>query len=177
VANKLELAEILNRHLGTHGSQQGLNNGQLAVGWLGYILSQADHRKSVVQDWANGIPHTLEQLLGQKIRRVEFSDDRLGGVLHRLSDDQAWAGIEEDLWPATVAVYDLDLIGVRVDTTTGYGYHQPHENGIMQHGMSKDHRLDLPQLKLMAASVEPSDTWWRVMLCPGNVPMTRCTRR
>lgn len=156
VANKLGLAGILGQHLGTHGLQQGLDNGQLTVGWLAYILSQADHRKSAVQDWANDIPHTLEQLLGQEIRSVEFSDDRLGGVLRRLSDDEAWAAIEQDLWAATVAVYDLDLIGVRLDSTTSYGYHQPHAEGIMQHGMSKDHRPDLPQLKLMAAAAEPS---------------------
>lgn len=156
VANKLGLARILNLHLGTHGLQQGLDNGQLTVGWSAYILSQADHRKSAVQDWANDIPHTLEELLGQELRTVEFNDDRLGGVLRRLSDDEAWAAIEQDLWVNTVAVYDLDLIGVRLDSTTSYGYHQPHEDGTMQHGMSKDHRPDLPQLKLMAAAAEPS---------------------
>ena len=60
LANRLRLAEVLNCHLGTHGLHQGLHNGQLAVGWLAYILSQADHRKSAVRDWANSMPHTLE---------------------------------------------------------------------------------------------------------------------
>jgi hypothetical protein len=73
VANKLGLADILNTTLGTHGLQQGLTNGQLAVGWLGYILSQADHRKSAVREWANGLPHTLHHLLGQPIRDVDFT--------------------------------------------------------------------------------------------------------
>src|SRR3990172_9361662 len=85
VANKLGLADILNATLGTHGLQQGLTNGQLAVGWLGYILSQADHRKSAVREWANAMPDTLERLLCRPIREVDFSDDRLGGVLRRLS--------------------------------------------------------------------------------------------
>ena len=157
VANQLDLAEILNRRLGTHGAQQGLHNGLLAVGWLAYILSQADHRKSAVEEWANDTAHTLEQLLGQPIRRVEFNDDRLGGVLHRLSDDEAWDAIEQDLWAATVTVYEIELAGVRLDSTTSYGYHQPHEEGLMQYGgHSKDHRPDLPQLKLMAAAAEPS---------------------
>jgi transposase len=156
LANKLHLAEVLDQHMGTHGLQQGLHNGQLAVGWLAYILSQADHRKSAVRDWANGIPHTLEQLLGHPIRAVEFSDDRLGGVLYRLSDDETWDGIEHDLWAATVAVYELDLTGIRLDSTTSYGYHQVTEEGVMQRGHSKDHRPDLPQLKLMAAAAEPS---------------------
>jgi transposase len=34
--------------------------------------------------------------------------------------------------------------------------HLPTEDGVMQHGYSKDHRPDLPQLKPMAAAAEPS---------------------
>jgi transposase len=156
VANQLRLAEVLNRHLGTHGLQQGLNNGQLAVGWLAYILSHADHRKSAVQEWATDLSHTLGHLLGQPIREVEFSDDRVGGVLYRLSDDEAWEAIEHDLWAVTVAVYELELTGIRLDSTTSYGYHHVTDAGVMQRGHSKDYRPDLPQLKLMAAAAEPS---------------------
>ena len=156
LANKLHLAEVLDHHMGTHRLQQGMNNGQLAVGWLAYILSQADHRKSAVRAWANGIPHTLAHLLGHPIRAVEFSDDRLGGVLYRLNDDETWDAIERDLWTATVTVYELELAGIRLDSTTSYGYHQVPDEGVMQRGHSKDHRPDLPQLKVMAAAAEPS---------------------
>src|SRR5256885_16872574 len=90
LANKLHLAEVLDHHLGTHRLQQGLNNGQLAVGWLAYILSQADHRKSAVRAWGHGMPHTLEHLLGHPIRAVEGSDDRLGGGLDRPSEAATW---------------------------------------------------------------------------------------
>jgi hypothetical protein len=69
LANQLRLTEVLDRHMGTHGRQQGLNHGQLAVGWLAYILSQADHRKSAVRAWANDRAHTLGQLLGRAPRR------------------------------------------------------------------------------------------------------------
>jgi hypothetical protein len=87
LANKLHLAEVLDHHRRTHRLQQGLNNGQLVVGWLASILSQADHRKSAVRNWAHDIPPTLEHLLGHPIRAVELSDDRLGGVLeHYLLD-------------------------------------------------------------------------------------------
>jgi transposase len=155
--NQLDLATILNRHLGTHGLQQGLHNGQLALGWLGYILSQADHRKSAVQEWAKDNMRMLSKLLKHPIREIEFSDDRLGGVLSRLSKDDAWALIESKLWAATVNVYQIETAGVRLDSTTSYGYHQPQEDGLMQYGgHSKDHRPDLPQLKLMAAAAEPS---------------------
>jgi transposase len=87
---------------------------------------------------------------------VEFSDDRLGVVLYRLSNDATWNAIEHDLWATTVTVYALELTGIRLDSTTSYGYHQVTEDGVMQRGHSKDHRPDLPQLKLMAAAAEPS---------------------
>ena len=134
VAQRLGLSVVLNRHLGTHGLQQGLNNGQLAVGWLTYILSQADHRKVAVQEWSNAIPYSLGQLLGQPLRAIDFSDDRLGGVLRRLSDDKCWFALEADLWSATIVVHQIKLAGVRLDSTTSYGDHQPEDEGLMQYG-------------------------------------------
>lgn len=168
LANQLRLAAVLDQHWGTHGLQQGLSNGPLAVGWLAYIRSQGDHRKSAVRDWAHSLSHTLGHLLAQPLREVEFSDDRLGGVLHRLSDDEAWAGIEEDLWVATVAVYEFELRGIRLDSTTSSGYHQVTEGGVMQFGPSKDHRPDLPQLKLMVAAAEPAGHLLASAIYPGQ---------
>ena len=156
LAHTLPVAEGLDHPMGTHRLQRGWPNGQLAVGWLASSLSQADHRKSAVRDWANGIPHTLEHLLGHPIREVECSDDRLGGVLYRLSEDETWDAIECDLWTATVTVYEFALAGIRLDSTTSYGYHHVIDEGVMQRGHSKDHRPDLPQLKVMAAAAEPS---------------------
>ena len=82
---KLQLPEILDRHLPPHPLHQGLSNGWLITVWIAYILSQADHRKSPVQEWVEGLQHTLETLIGQPIRPVEFGDDRLTLVLKRLS--------------------------------------------------------------------------------------------
>ncbi len=153
---RLQLPELLDRHLGRHGLHQGLSNGVLATVWLAYIMSEGDHRKSKVQDWAERHRQTLERLLGEPIRSVEFNDDRLGIVLHRLSETTAWEGLEAELWAQTVVVYDLEVAGVRLDSTTSYGYHTVTEEGLMQFGHSKDHRPDLPQLKLMAAATEGS---------------------
>jgi transposase len=102
------------------------------------------------------MPHTLAHLLGHPIREVECSDDRLGGVLYRLSDDETWDAIERSLWVATVTVYELELAGMRLESTTSDGYHHVTAEGVMQRGHSKAHRPDLPQLKLMAAAAEPS---------------------
>src|SRR3954453_17774011 len=84
--SKLQLPEILDRHLPPHPLHQGLSNGWLISVWIAYILSRADHRKSSVQEWVEGLRHTLETLTGQAIRPVEFGDDRLALVLRRLSD-------------------------------------------------------------------------------------------
>jgi len=157
VMEKLHLAELLDRQMGNHGLHQGVSNGQLAAIWLMYILSEGDHRKSGVQDWVDRHRQTLEKLLGRELRaRIEANDERLGIVLQRLSKDEAWEGLEAALWTASVAVYQLELDGVRLDSTTTYGYHAVGEDRLMQYGHSKDHRPDLPQVKLMAAAAEPS---------------------
>jgi transposase len=152
----LKMPEILDEHLGHHGNHDGLSNGWLVVVWLAYILSEGDHCKSHVEDWVRKRRHGLERLIGQPLRRVDFSDDRLGIVLGRLSRDRVWAAIEQALWHSTVAVYEIEISGVRLDSTTSYGYHQVKAGGVMQFGHSKDHRPDLPQLKLMAAAAEPA---------------------
>src|SRR4051794_8648210 len=93
---RMKLAEVLDKHLGRHHLHLGLSNGQLAVGWIAYILSQSDHRKYAVQDWAEGLSHTLESLFGCSLRPHEFSDDRLGILLDRLAQVD-WAAVEADL--------------------------------------------------------------------------------
>ena len=45
---RLKIAEILDKHLGEHHLHQGLSQGNLALGWIAYILSESDHRKSAV---------------------------------------------------------------------------------------------------------------------------------
>src|ERR1700722_13151106 len=73
---KLQLPQLLDRHLPAHPLHQGLSNGWLIAVWLPYLLSRADHRKSPVQAWAEGLQHTLKITLGQPIRPVEFSGER-----------------------------------------------------------------------------------------------------
>ena len=74
---KLRFPEILDRQLPPHPLHQGLSNGWLITVWIAYILYRADHRKSPVQSWAEELRHTLETLVGQPIRPVEFGDPRI----------------------------------------------------------------------------------------------------
>jgi transposase len=164
---QLHLPEVMERHLGSHHLHQGVPNGLLACGWLAFILSQANHCKVSVQDWAQTHQHTLATLLGQPPRPVEFSDDRLSIVLRRLHDAD-WAGLEADLWQATCEVYQVPITCVRLDATTTCGHHAIEPEGLMQLGHSKDHRPDLPQLKLMAAGAQPSGHLLACDIHPGN---------
>lgn len=153
---QLRLPETLDKHLGNHGHQQGLSNGWVATIWLAFILSEGKHTKMHVQEWVENRWHLLSELSGQTLRLEDFSDDRLTLVLRRLSDLPKWHGIESELWTFTAVVHEVGLNGVRLDSTTSFGYHTVHEEGVMQHGHSKDHRPDLPQLKLMMAVAEPA---------------------
>src|SRR3954469_21811844 len=165
---KLQLPEILDRHLPPHPLHQGLSNGWLVTTWIAYILSRADHRKSAVQPWADELHHTLEALIGQPIRPVEFSDDRLTLVLERLADTTAWQTLEADLWHTHCDVYALPVERVRLDATTSCGYHTVTDDGLMQLGHRKDHRPALAPFKLMAAVAEPSGLFLAGDIHPGN---------
>lgn len=164
---KLGLPELLERHLGSHHLHQGLPNGVLATTWLAFILSEADHRKVSVQDWAQRHQQLLERFWDQPVRPVEFSDDRLSILLRRLHDAD-WTVLEADLWQDTCQVYEIPLDCIRLDATTSYGYHQITPEGVMQLGHSKDHRPDLPQLKLMAAVAQPTSQLVACDVVPGN---------
>lgn len=155
VCKQLKLDQIVEKHLETHGLQQGIGNGNLTLGWLAYIISEADHRINAVRDWANKMPLVLASLFGAPIRNVEFSDDRLCNLLDRFADDSTWNALEADLWKNSVEVFELQANVLRFDGTAACGYHDISENGLMQFGASKDHRPDLPQLKIMAACIDP----------------------
>src|SRR4051812_10647025 len=165
---KLKLPEILDRHLPPHPLHQGLSHGWLITIWIAYILSRADHRKSPVQAWADGLQHTLEATIGQPIRPVEFSDDRLSLVLKRLANTTVWQALEAALWHSPCDVYALPVERVRLDATTSCGYHPPADDGLLRLGHSKDHRPDLAQFKLMAAVAEPTGLYLAGDVHPGN---------
>src|SRR5436190_24340443 len=94
---QMELPTILDRHIPRHHLQQALSWGWTACIWLAHIVSQGDHRKLTVRDWARQAHNTLEQITGLDIRETDFTDDRLTIVLRHLSDQSRWQQIEQEL--------------------------------------------------------------------------------
>ena len=154
-ADHMGISELLDEHFEPHGNWQGISPGKMLTGWMGHILSEADHRLNRVQDWAAKRLETLRGSLGVKLEALDFSDDRLAVGLEMLSNDEHWAAFEADMNRRTIRVYDLKQKCVRIDTTTASGYWNVTEDGLFQLGHSKDHRPDLPQLKVVLATLDP----------------------
>ncbi len=122
---------------------------------MAHLLSQADHRLNQVQPWADKRLTTLRACTRQPVLSADLTDDRLASLLHRLSDDDTWTSFERALTRTSLRVSDLRPSRVRLDTTTSSGYWTVTEDGLFQFGHSKDHRPDLPQLKVMLATLDP----------------------
>jgi len=152
---RMGIPALLDAHFPTHGNRQGLSLGWTSVVWLAHILSRADHRLNRVRPWADQLHATLEACLPTSLRPTDLTDDRLADVLRALSDDAAWAACEGALNAQTLRVYDLQPTTVRVDSTTASGYWSVSADGLFQFGHSKDHRPDLPQVKVMLATLDP----------------------
>lgn len=155
---RMGLAGLLDGHFPTHGGWAGLSQGGTAAVWLTHVLSQADHRLSHVQRWAEQRLETLRgsfAYLGQPLRALDVADDRLAAILEALSDDARWTAFESALVGRLLRVYDLPAERVRLDSTTASGHWQVTPEGLFQFGHSKDHRPDLPQLKVMLAALDP----------------------
>jgi transposase len=152
---RMQVAALLDEHFPTHGNWQGLSLGTVASVWLSFILSEANHRLSQVEPWAAQRLTTLAAGVGQPVRALDFSDDRLAAVLDYVSADEPWEGVEHALNAQTLRVYDLQPQRVRIDSTTAKSYGTVTPEGLLQLGHSKDHRPDLPQVKINLSVLDP----------------------
>jgi transposase len=152
---RMQVAPLLDEHVPTHGNWQGLSLGTVASVWLTGILSEANHRLSQVEPWAAQRLTPLGAGVGQPVRALDFGDDRLATVLNYLSDDPQWEAFEQALNAQTLRVYDLRPQRVRIDSTTAMSYGGVSPEGLLQLGHSKDHRPDLPQVKINLSVLAP----------------------
>jgi transposase len=152
---RMGLQALLDQHFPTHGNWVGLSLGWVLVIWLTHLLSQANHRLSHVEPWAEPRLHTLRRCTGPRVHPLDLSDDRLAGVLAAVRDDARWAAFEGALNPHLLRVYDLQPERVRLDSTTASGYWSVTEDGRFQFGHRQDHRPDLPQVKVLLSALDP----------------------
>jgi transposase len=150
---KMRVAELLDKHFPTNGNWQGLSLGWTTVVWLAFILSEGDHRLYRVEPWVKEHQRTLRQCIGRKVTPRDLTDDRLATILDYLCVAEHWVEFERELNQSVLRVYDLQARTVRVDTTTAAAYVTP--EGMFQLGHSKDHRPDLPQVKIAMAVLDP----------------------
>src|SRR5437588_12157809 len=154
-SDKMGVPELLDDYFKPHGNWEGMSLGWTTAIWLTHILEDADHRMNQVQGWAAYRVQTLSICSGQEVSERGFRDDRLALVLDALSDEQKWQQFETALNRQLMRVYDLKPKRVRVDSTTVSGYWTVTEEGLFELGYSKDHRPDLPQLKVMLSALDP----------------------
>jgi transposase len=152
---QMDLPTLIDTHFPAHGNWYGLSMGWISTIWLSSIVSQGDHRLSHVEPWVANRLWTLQTASEQEVERLDFTDDRLEIVLRHLSNDERWIAFENALNQHTIRVYDLSTARVHVDSTTANAYARVSEEGLFQFGHSKDHRPDLPQVKIMQAVLDP----------------------
>jgi transposase len=150
---QMRVAELLDKHFPTNGNWSGLTLGEVTVIWLTFIVSESNHRLSHVEPWVRANQQTLSRCLGQPVEPGDCNDDRLATVLDYLSVDERWVEFECELNQNVLRVYDLKGRLARVDTTTASAFVSP--EGFFQLGHSKDHRPDLPQVKIAMSVLDP----------------------
>lgn len=153
---KSNLTKLLETFFPDHGNWSGISGGQVTVGFLTYILSCSDHRISHVETWAaqriNVLKHCFQN---STVTCKDFTDDKLGRLLDKYSDDKKWAAFEKAYNQRLINVYNLDMSAepIRLDAMITQSHRAA--CGDFQYGHSKQHRPDLPQLKTMVAALDP----------------------
>jgi transposase len=148
------LVEILDEHYSLHGNWQGPSVGQLTLGWLMYILSECDHRLSEVESWAERHILSLRWATGyEQLQAGHFQDDRLGRILEYFSEPAKWEAFHSQLNRHLLRIYDLRPRIARLDSVNVTSFRDA--EGLFQFGARKKHQAELPQLKVMLASLDP----------------------
>ena len=152
---KMDIQEVIDQVIETHGNWKGLSPGWIITIWLVHILSEHNHNMDRVQEWVAKRLQILRALTGQVLTELDFSDDRLALCLRKLSQSDAWQPIEAQLGGHLVRVYRLCAEPtVRLDATTGTVNHDPDSHTLFQVGKAKNGQYET-QYKLMLASLDP----------------------
>lgn len=150
------LSDLLDKHYPVHGNWRAPSFGKMLTGWLMYIISECDHRLYTVEDWASRHLGVLRGALDcPAFEGSSFQDDRLGKMLERLSDIPRYEAFMGEYTGSLLRLYELPQTVVRVDSFNAPSYRDAVPGGLFQHGYHKSHQPDEPQVKVMAACLDP----------------------
>ena len=165
---KMHIQEIIDDVIEPHGNWIGLSPGWVITIWLVHILSEHNHNMDRVQEWVTKRLQVMRALTGQALTELDFTDDRLGLCLRKLSQVDIWQPIEAQLGRHLVRVYRLGAEPtVRLDATTGTVNHNPDSHPLFQVGKAKNGQYET-QYKLMLASLDPLGLTLAVDVVSGN---------
>jgi transposase len=166
---ELGIRRLIDAQIRPHGGWQGISVGTVVSSWLCHLLMERDHRLVAVRDWAAARVQTLNDLLGIRLRATDLTDDRLANVLTMLGEPDDQAAVDQGLLADWIRVYALPQQTVRLDSTSVSVYQDPAPpEGLIRHGVSKEHRPDLAQFKVMLASLDPLGLPLACHAVPGN---------
>jgi len=164
---RMGLQPIIDAIIKPHGNREGLSVGWVIVIWLIHILTEKTHCMDVVREWVPQLQDTLERLVGQAMRELDFTDDRLADILRYLSHDGDWQQLEAQLSRHLVRVYDLGGTRVRLDGTSASVHHNADTHVLFKRGRSKAGQWDV-QFRAMIGSLDPLGMPLAVDVVPGN---------
>jgi len=169
LVEEMGIRQQIDAQIRPHGHWQGISVGTVMSIWLCHLLMERDHRLVAVRAWAAARRQTLNALLGIHLRDTDLTDDRLANVLTLLSDPDDQAAVDQALLADWLRVYALPQQTVRLDSTSVSVYQDANPpDGLIRHGVSKDHRPDLAQFKVMLASLDPLGLPLACHPVPGN---------
>ena len=164
------LVKRVESYFPTHHLWRGPGVGKTLECLLMYLLSENDHRMSVVESWADVRQETLGWLLDEpQFVANHMSDDRLGNLLDLLSKDQ-WSAFQRAHNEELIRIYELGLdqskpLTVRIDSTTAQS-DRP-RTGLFQNGHNAQ-GLDLAQIKVMLLAMDQANLPIAMLLVEGN---------
>lgn len=165
---QMRIQVIIDKVITPHGNWQGITPGWVITLWLMHILSEQNHCMEPVEDWAEKHLVTLCRLTGQKVTKLDFSDDRLALCLKELHKPEVWYPIERELGLSLLRVYQLEQTTMRLDATVGTVGHNPAKHTLFKVGKAKNGSYET-QFKLMLASLDPLGLPLVVDVVSGNV--------
>jgi len=110
----------------------------------------------------------LQELTGETVTELDFTDDRLASCLRMLSETKNWFEIEAQLGCHLLRVYRLgEKPVVRLDATTGTVKHDPDNHTLFQVGKAKNGQYET-QYKMMLAGLDTLGLTLAVDIVPGD---------